>query len=75
MARGVATENLDSEIKGLDRKEGIVAGQMHLKIETNGRRIIALRSDGKVEIFASQNFEKPSEAINDFKFEITGKKF
>ena len=72
VAHGVATKILDSDLKGLNPKAGILAGKMHLKIETNGRKMISIRSSEKVEIFASQNFEKPSEAINDFKFEITG---
>ena len=35
VAHGVATKNLDSDLKGLNPKAGILAGKMHLKIETN----------------------------------------
>ena len=72
IASGIASESFSENLIGFDLENGIRAGKMFLKFKMENRKMILIRSDQPVVIFASQLYPKPSRAIHDFTFNITG---
>ena len=73
VAAGISRESFSENLVGFDVENGIRAGKMFTEFAMEDRKMITIRSDQPVEIFASQTYPKPSRAIHDFTFNITGK--
>ena len=72
VASGIARKDFTKDLAGFDMEDGIRAGMMYLEFDMSRRKMILVRSDQPVTVFASQSHSKPSRAIHDFTFNITG---